>query len=62
MERELHTKLWLNSLKGRGQYGYLGAYGRVILKILEKYDLKVGTGFIWLGIVICEQGDKTWVP
>jgi hypothetical protein len=45
----MHTKFWLENLKGRDYLVEQGIDGRVILKwIIEKQDGKVWTGFIWL--------------
>jgi hypothetical protein len=48
-KRELHTKLWVETLKAKHHLGPLGIDKRMILKpISEKQGIQVWTGFIWL--------------
>jgi hypothetical protein len=48
-DEKWHTKFWLVSLKGRDHLEHLGVDGRILLNwILEKQDLGVWIGFIWL--------------
>jgi hypothetical protein len=45
----MHTKIWLENLKGRNHSQDLGVDGKVILeRILWKWDGKMWIGFIWL--------------
>jgi hypothetical protein len=45
----MHTKFWLENLKGRNHSEDLGIDGRIILElILGENSRKVWTGFIWL--------------
>jgi len=47
----MHTKFWLENLKGRDHSEDLDVDGRVILQwILQKYGGKLWTGFMWLKI------------
>jgi hypothetical protein len=47
----MHTKFWLESLKGRDRSEDLDVDERIILKwVLVKQVGKVWTGFIWLRI------------
>jgi hypothetical protein len=52
----MHTKYWMENLKGRDHLEALGIDERIKLKwILAKYGGKVWSGCIWLRI-----GTRTW--
>jgi hypothetical protein len=52
----MHTIFWLEKLKESEHLEGLGVEGRIILDcILEKYVLKLWTGFIWLRIITNDQ-------
>jgi hypothetical protein len=47
----VHTKLWYENLKERGDCKNLGVDGRIILKLMiKKWDGRLWTGFICLRI------------
>jgi hypothetical protein len=47
----MHTKFWLENLKGMDHAEDIGVDGKITLeRILEKYVRKVWTGCIWLRI------------
>jgi hypothetical protein len=47
----MSTKLWQGTLKGRDHSEQIEVDEKIILKwILEKYGLRVWTGFVWLRI------------
>jgi hypothetical protein len=47
----MHTKFWLENLKGGDYSEDLGVTGRIVLEwILKKQGGKVRTGVIWLSI------------
>jgi hypothetical protein len=51
MRYEMHTEVWLESLKGRDNMEGLGIDERILLEwILVKWGGKVWTGFIWIRI------------
>jgi hypothetical protein len=47
----MHTKCWSENFKVRGHLQDVGVNGRVISRrVLEKYGMKMWTGFGWLRI------------
>jgi len=57
----MHTKFWLENMKGRHNSENLGIDGRIILEwILEKQGGKVWAGYIWLRIGASDGIMLTW--
>jgi hypothetical protein len=51
---EAYTVFWWGNLNERDHWGYPGVDERIILRrIFGKWDMRVGTGSIWLRIGTC---------